>query len=436
VKFKIADIQPNPFRHMDRYPIRRDKVKALRESMRTTDFWDNVVARVDSYGKPQIAYGHHRLVALREEYAPDHEVSLIVRDLDDTHMLQVMARENLEEWGTSAAVEHETVRAVVEAYAKGQIKLPAPSAQRVRFAPSFVERSSSSARAEDEDHPYTAREVAEFLGWLEPSGEPQDKVYAAFGALEFIEDGVLRESDFDNLTTKQAAAVVEQARKARKERETQARLAEERAEKQRKMAEQAEQQRARAQEERERREAQAARARSEAERQRRQDQAEAAARQAVAAEEERRLAAERQRVATERAAQERELGREQATTVGQHVSREIGSGRAGYREASQVADKVREKQEDAAPPHIDKYAGQLAIKLNRILDTDLDDRAKELDVLVHFQAKMSATSRSELAAVLQGVADRALRYRTRLQPGQQPGGEVEGEVITDYAVQG
>jgi hypothetical protein len=167
VKFKIADIQPNPFRHMDRYPIRRDKVKALRESMRTTDFWDNVVARVDSYGKPQIAYGHHRLVALREEYAPDHEVSLIVRDLDDTHMLQVMARENLEEWGTSAAVEHETVRAVVEAYAKGQIKLPAPpsSVQRgLRFAPSFVEPSVSD-RSETDGHPYTASQIGEFLGW-------------------------------------------------------------------------------------------------------------------------------------------------------------------------------------------------------------------------------------------------------------------------------
>ena len=34
---------------------------------------------------------------------------LIVRDLDDTAMLQIMARENLEEWGISAEVEHETV---------------------------------------------------------------------------------------------------------------------------------------------------------------------------------------------------------------------------------------------------------------------------------------------------------------------------------------
>src|ERR1035441_7673536 len=318
VKFKIADIQPNPFRHMDRYPIRREKVKARRESMPTTDFWDNVVARVDSYGKPQIAYGHHRLVALREEYAPDHEVSLIVRDLDDTHMLQVTARENLEEWGTSAAVEHETVRAVVEAYAKGQIKLPAPpsSVQRgLRFAPSFVEPSVSD-RSETDGHPYTASQIGEFLGWLKPSGDVQDKVHDALAALELIEDDVLKEADFDGLTTMQAHAVVEQARRAKRERETQARLPEQRAEEQRKKAEQAERQRARAEEDRERREAQAARARDEAERQRRWDQAEAAARQAAAAEEDRRQAAERQQANTERAAREREHGRQQARAVG------------------------------------------------------------------------------------------------------------------------
>src|SRR5215469_5150343 len=115
MQFALKDIQANPFRRIERYPLRRDKILALRESLRATGFWGNVVARL-SQGKPQIAYGHHRLQALREEYEkePNREIELIIHDLDDEAMIKVMARENMEEWGTSAAVEQETVRATVE----------------------------------------------------------------------------------------------------------------------------------------------------------------------------------------------------------------------------------------------------------------------------------------------------------------------------------
>jgi hypothetical protein len=39
-------------------------------------------------------------------------------------MVRMMARENREEWGTSARVELETVRAVIAAYGRGEITLP------------------------------------------------------------------------------------------------------------------------------------------------------------------------------------------------------------------------------------------------------------------------------------------------------------------------
>src|SRR6266850_6598241 len=96
-QYAIKDIKANPFRHIERYPIHREKVAQLRESIRQTDFWDNVVARV-SDGKAEIAYGHHRLVALKEEYGPSHKVDLIIRKLDDTTMIQIMAQENMQEW--------------------------------------------------------------------------------------------------------------------------------------------------------------------------------------------------------------------------------------------------------------------------------------------------------------------------------------------------
>ena len=145
--FPLSKVQPNPFRYMDRYPIQRDKVEALKESFRRTGFWENIVAR-EVNGKAEIAYGHHRLVALQEELGKKAKVPLIIKDLDDEAMLQMMARENMDEWRTSAVVEQETVRAVVEAYAAGRVTLPAiPKDTKktvIRHAPSFVQGNETA----------------------------------------------------------------------------------------------------------------------------------------------------------------------------------------------------------------------------------------------------------------------------------------------------
>ncbi len=61
--FRVKDIQPNPFRNLEACPFNAGKVDILRESIRTTGFWDNVVARLDDKGRPELAYGHHRQVA-------------------------------------------------------------------------------------------------------------------------------------------------------------------------------------------------------------------------------------------------------------------------------------------------------------------------------------------------------------------------------------
>ncbi len=87
-QYAIKDIKANPFRHINRYPIHREKVVALRESLRKTGFWDNVVARARD-GKAEIAYGHHRLAALKEEFGPNHKVDLIIRKLSYETMIQI-----------------------------------------------------------------------------------------------------------------------------------------------------------------------------------------------------------------------------------------------------------------------------------------------------------------------------------------------------------
>src|SRR5208282_75400 len=115
--------------------------------------------------KPEIAYGHHRLEALRQAKGPNYKVDLIVKNLPDEDMLRIMADENMEEWTSNAAVTIETVHAVVQAFADGKIELdvvPKDTNERyLRYAPSFLKAPAPVSGA----RPYTAFTVASFLGW-------------------------------------------------------------------------------------------------------------------------------------------------------------------------------------------------------------------------------------------------------------------------------
>jgi ParB-like nuclease domain len=430
-KYQLGEIQPNPFRHIDRYPIDPRKVESLRKSIQTTSFWDNIVAR-ERNGKAEIAYGHHRWVALKEEYPPDHEVELIIRDLGDEQMLKIMANENMSEWGSSVQVEHETVRAVVEAYAKGQIHLDRPLLYSYtwRCAPSFAERNPGTSGADD-PHPYTANGVAAFLGWTKESGEATVRVTDALAALEFIESGILTEADFSGLGTAQAHVVIQQARRAKREREVQAKLAEQAAERQRKAAEEAQRRKVQAEEERRKREEQAARAREETERQRRLAQAEEARQAAAIADQQRILAEQRQRVATQRAEQERQEGRQEAQKVARHVGGQIKSGKIGVHGARDAANEVRQKK-DMPPPMIDEFARRIAVQLHKILH-EQDGTAKNLEELIRFQSYMNDHSIGQLIAELDSLIGRAESLRDSLRNGHNnaTNGNGTGMIVTE-----
>lgn len=106
----VSKIRPNPFRNLEHYPIDVDKVEALKASINRTSFWDNLVAReVD--GNFEIAYGHHRYIALKSLYSPNKEIGMTVRKLSDEDMLRMMADENMSTWTSCALVEQETVSA-------------------------------------------------------------------------------------------------------------------------------------------------------------------------------------------------------------------------------------------------------------------------------------------------------------------------------------
>lgn len=119
MKIKIKDLKPNPFRDMDSYPIDRAKIEHLRKSISTTGFWDNILARnnkteLNPNGEIQIAYGHHRLVAIREVFKPDDIVDIPVKEIPDDKVLRIMAEENIDAYPTSIKTVDETIKAVFE----------------------------------------------------------------------------------------------------------------------------------------------------------------------------------------------------------------------------------------------------------------------------------------------------------------------------------
>lgn len=200
-----SDVYPNPFRKMERYPISETKIEMLIGSMGRTGFWDNVVGR-EQNGHVELAYGHHRWVAFKKKFGLRAEMNIIIRDLNDEDMLRVMADENVSEYGTSAEVEQETIRAVVEAYAEGKIELKKPKGvglSSVRNAPSFRIANQEGFKAlKSLPKPYNAKSIARFLGWM--SGKQvAPRIRNALDALERIEEGLLDADVFKGTSSSQ-----------------------------------------------------------------------------------------------------------------------------------------------------------------------------------------------------------------------------------------
>jgi len=180
MKVKIKDLYPNPYRDMDNYPINRDKVETLKASIKQTGFWDNIVAR-DMDGKIQIAYGHHRLTALREALAWDTEVDIPVKDLPDSVMIQIMANENMEEYRTGPAIIDETVR-VAKKYLEEHPE------------ENSYQRGDSKTRSSIE-----AFNIATFLGWKEY------RVYDSLERLNLEKSGMVNRQAINKLPTERSA---------------------------------------------------------------------------------------------------------------------------------------------------------------------------------------------------------------------------------------
>lgn len=215
---KLSHLEANPFRDIDNYPFWRDKLDRLKESMRSTGAWPNIIARATEGGSVQLAFGHHRIQAFRElaeEGFFKPLVELTIMDLSDDAMLKMMADENAEEFGTNFMLgTMNAVSAVVKAFGEGRIKLEAPAGgPYVWAAPGFIRQSSTLLK--DIKLPYSPASVSHYLGWstkhLEDGQQAGLRVLTAMAALELIEMGVCKPQAFQGLTLGEARAVVQQA---------------------------------------------------------------------------------------------------------------------------------------------------------------------------------------------------------------------------------
>jgi hypothetical protein len=374
--FALKDIQANPFRKIERYPTREDKIEALKESIQATEFWNNLVARVVN-GKAQIAYGHHRLEALRRLYPPAHKVDLIVRDLSDEMMLKIMTRENMEEWGTSAIVEQETIRAWVEAYAQGIVHVPpiasnTPKSQW-RYAPSFLLGQELSGA--HHSVPYTSASLKQSTGWTDHS-----KIKEVLMALELIEQGILKEKDFAQLGRHQAAAVAEQSHRVQREQEILAKESDKR-------AQQAE------------REAQAATTPQ----QRRYHE----------------KVAEHHR---HQAAEARAEAKEQASHVGKTISDKIRNQEITSKGAFYEAEKAVDKSKRTLPD-IDRFAQHIRHYLNSILDPHLEKNqwTAKINALTKHIAYLDEERYHEILQALHDLHIRIRECEKKMRAKRNPG---------------
>jgi len=179
-KIPFKQLRPNPFRDLAHYPIHRDKVEALKASIRTTGFWDNLLVR-KAGANFEVAYGHHRLEALKELVKEsviddDFELELPVRNLDDAAMIRVMASENLEEYRVTADLIDETVRVTRE----------------------FIQRETKTSVRD-----ITAADISQFLG----GGWSEDKVARSLQRLRLFDEGTLTRAQIAGLTPSAASGI-------------------------------------------------------------------------------------------------------------------------------------------------------------------------------------------------------------------------------------
>lgn len=94
IKVKLKDIQSNPYRDLEMFPLNWDNVNRLRVSIHENGFFEEILARKKG-NKIELIFGHHRLEALKLEYSPDHVIEIpFQEEVSEADMIKRMVAEN------------------------------------------------------------------------------------------------------------------------------------------------------------------------------------------------------------------------------------------------------------------------------------------------------------------------------------------------------
>lgn len=186
IKVNLKDIQPNPYRNFDLYPISEEKVRSLTNSIKETGFWGNIIGR-EKGGKIEIAYGHHRLEALKKIFPPTKEIDISVKDYSDEEMIKVMADENDEVYSCVPGAVDDAVKAARDFLLKH---------------PDRARKILSSGDTEVKRVRVGAPVITKFLGgnWTE------NKVENALERIRLVESGIVDAASLYKFPTLTSAA--------------------------------------------------------------------------------------------------------------------------------------------------------------------------------------------------------------------------------------
>lgn len=215
MRVAVDNIIPNPYRDMDKFPINEEKVKALVESIRQTDFWDNLLARPEGNSLKvngdnltgealaqhlreleeadfpvELGYGHHRLEAVKRVGLEFIEIP--VKVIDDEIMLQIMANENKGDWG------YGNMSVLLETYRQVRLNIHRQAKEFEKFD-DYVEKYSFFKKAKDFNAAKDIsnigyRRIHQFLGetWSENNLRSAGAVLASIDDGLFAQEQVVR----------------------------------------------------------------------------------------------------------------------------------------------------------------------------------------------------------------------------------------------------
>jgi len=110
-KIAVVDILPNPHRDLNLNPTSPERIGQLLESYERTGFWDNIVVREHPTrdSKYELAYGHNRLAALKDNSIEVDTITIPVANLTDWEMYCSMVDENEMQGGVTPAIAMENI---------------------------------------------------------------------------------------------------------------------------------------------------------------------------------------------------------------------------------------------------------------------------------------------------------------------------------------